>query len=452
MKNLIKKIVPIILFVCLLFNTGCNGHTHNYQFFIVEEPTCNKEGKLEGICSCGKKTEQSISASHKRNNLGLCTICGDVIDVPNHTHVWSWTTVVEGNCTTNGFYTASCYCGTTINRTEVANGHKFTDNCCTVCGFGSSVIPQGQTLGFTLDYLLSKVDRYGYDLEDFVNCYIENIKFDALNILHASVCDTKQTANISFVNQKLDFNIITPSNINFVKRLVLGVDNFGYKLNVILADGTYVDYGYVNGYSYVHLQEPKVKSIFINHNNLLLIAYEDNSVKVAGKIATANEKIDGGELIYRLEENSYTIVGTLNENLTKVVVPNTHRGLPVKKINNFAFFENDKITEVICGENIETIGENAFYNCGHLTKVKLNSKLKRIEKSAFYNTKLQGLVLPSSVTYLGDYSFGGNSSYNMQYVYLTVIECNALNNSVFNNVRFYYANQWRYVNGEPTPW
>lgn len=449
MKKLKSLLLLAILILSLSFGTGCNNHTHDYQFYIVFEPTCTSEGIAEGICSCGEKIEQSIPASHKRSDLGVCSICNEIIDSANHTHKWTWQMIAKGTCTEKGFRIAKCDCGMVINETLNAQ-HSMNKNICTVCGYGYVEIEDGKTYGYTIDDIIDKAKIFGYSAYSLDDCYIYEIKFDELNVLHAKVSDSTRVATLSLINQKVNFNTVNPPNVSYVSRIF--ISDYEKKLNVVLVDGTTVDCGYIEGLSsgYPSNNEPYAKSIFINQNKLLFVAYTNSTVKIIGKIVTTKDDIDGGQLIYRLEDDSYSVMGTLNDNLTKITIPDTHRGLPVKKVCQYAFSGNQKITEVVLGANVETIETGAFESCVNLTKVTFNftNKLTKIDFCAFKGARIQNLVIPSSVTNLGSYCFG--SAYAKQKIFLSVTNFSLIDNVKFSNVEIYFSNQWEYVNGIPT--
>ena len=104
--------------------------------------------------------------------------------------------------------------------------------------------------------------------------------------------------------------------------------------------------------------------------------------------------IEDGVLIY---------YGGSNE---EVIIPDS-----VKRIENFAFYNNNIIKTVVIPDSVIEIGENAFQNCTELTTVELSSEITTIGNYAFYGCgNLKGtLVLPEKLTSLGDCAFSGTS-------------------------------------------
>jgi len=76
-------------------------------------------------------------------------------------------------------------------------------------------------------------------------------------------------------------------------------------------------------------------------------------------------------------------------NIEKIVF-NTN----VKDMN---FIEFVNLCEVETTENVKSIGKNAFSGCKSLTSVKLNDGLVIIGESAFKGTRIQSLILPSTL-------------------------------------------------------
>ena len=122
-----------------------------------------------------------------------------------------------------------------------------------------------------------------------------------------------------------------------------------------------------------------------------------------------------------------TIIFLLNKDQTKIEIPATHLGLPVTEIDSYAFKNNEKITEVILGENIKVIGKEAFYNC----------------------TKLQKTIIPASVINCGERAFFGTSC--SIYVDITQKPSSWASNWCNSGNKVYWKGQWVYVSDTPVP-
>ena len=79
----------------------------------------------------------------------------------------------------------------------------------------------------------------------------------------------------------------------------------------------------------------------------------------------------------------YFVVGIGTCEDTDIVIPSTVDGKPVVEIANKAFWQNNKITSVYCGNRVTKIGKLAFQQC----------------------KKLKTVVIPDSVEFIGEEAF-----------------------------------------------
>lgn len=105
--------------------------------------------------------------------------------------------------------------------------------------------------------------------------------------------------------------------------------------------------------------------------------------------------------------NPYAIctgIGTATE--TDIVIGKTYRGLPVKKIVEQAFHYSN-ITSVVIPDSVTSIGNMAFSNCRSLTSITLPSTVRDIGDSAFtWCTSLTSITIPEGVKRIGFNAFG----------------------------------------------
>ena len=115
---------------------------------------------------------------------------------------------------------------------------------------------------------------------------------------------------------------------------------------------------------------------------------------------------EGFELLLS-EDKSYYIfsgIGTCAD--TKITVPATFNGLPVKAIAENAFAACEGITEITVSEGITEIGKGAFSYSKNLKEVKLPSSVTEISERAFYNaSSLESVTLGSSTSIIGVSAF-----------------------------------------------
>lgn len=111
----------------------------------------------------------------------------------------------------------------------------------------------------------------------------------------------------------------------------------------------------------------------------------------AGEIWT----ISIGEGITSIGHSTFTKLKALNLEL-----PST-----LKKIGAGAFYDN-RISQLICPENLEFIDEYAFEFCESLVDIKLNNKLLKIGNLAFYNIGAKLVKVPTDGVAIGPGAFG----------------------------------------------
>ncbi|WEK83224.1 MAG: leucine-rich repeat domain-containing protein [Mycoplasma sp.] len=88
-----------------------------------------------------------------------------------------------------------------------------------------------------------------------------------------------------------------------------------------------------------------------------------------------------------------------------VTIPEAFDGITVKKIDNSAFFNNDKITGVIIPDTVTTIGNAAFQQTG-LESVTIPDSVTEIGSGAFYWCgSLSSINIPSQTTKIGNDAF-----------------------------------------------
>ena len=112
------------------------------------------------------------------------------------------------------------------------------------------------------------------------------------------------------------------------------------------------------------------------------------------------------------EGNHYIVITGYNGTNTNLVIPEyievNGEQIVVKKINNWAFYDNDTISSLYIPSSVTTIEFGAFYGCSNLTTVTIseNSQLTSIGNSAFYDCgSLLSIYIPDSVTTIGSGAF-----------------------------------------------
>lgn len=137
------------------------------------------------------------------------------------------------------------------------------------------------------------------------------------------------------------------------------------------------------------------------------------------------------EMILNQTSNTYTVAGMGNAtDVSDLVIPSTHKELPVAAIAVGAFENVKSITSVFIPQSVTSVKDNAFRNCENLVsatfagesalgerlfencqkleRVTLPDNLTEIKPMTFYLcAKLVDVELPSSVTVIGQEAFYG---------------------------------------------
>lgn len=81
-----------------------------------------------------------------------------------------------------------------------------------------------------------------------------------------------------------------------------------------------------------------------------------------------------------------------------------------EKIGKFAFYECDRLKEVVISGSVKKINVDAFYNCTSLRQVVISRSVERIGISAFYNCEKAVIILEKAkkeFEYIGSEAFRG---------------------------------------------
>lgn len=94
------------------------------------------------------------------------------------------------------------------------------------------------------------------------------------------------------------------------------------------------------------------------------------------------------------------------ENVTKIVIPDEYKGIPVTSIGERAFQYCENLKSVIISEFVTSIGAQAFYGCEDLARVVIPESVISIGEQAFYGcNSLASVTIPNSVMTIGARAF-----------------------------------------------
>ncbi|MCH5151025.1 MAG: leucine-rich repeat domain-containing protein, partial [Spirochaetales bacterium] len=92
--------------------------------------------------------------------------------------------------------------------------------------------------------------------------------------------------------------------------------------------------------------------------------------------------------------------------LTSVIIGNG-----ITSIGNYAFSDCSSLTSITIPNGVTSIGSNAFQNCSSLTSITIPDSVTSIDNSAFSGcSRLTSITIPSNVIFIRDFVFYGCSS------------------------------------------
>lgn len=132
----------------------------------------------------------------------------------------------------------------------------------------------------------------------------------------------------------------------------------------------------------------------------------DNALYVIA--AEEYESYDDGDFSFYLFGDHAELYKT-KKTITKAIIPSSVKGLPVTKIDGFAYRE--QLVSVVIPDTVTTIQEGAFYGCSSLVSISIPDSVTEIERTAFSNcSALESINLPDSLTIINEYTFSACKS------------------------------------------
>jgi hypothetical protein len=129
-------------------------------------------------------------------------------------------------------------------------------------------------------------------------------------------------------------------------------------------------------------------------------------VLLAVVIPISAEAAQYGDFLYETNDVGITITGyKYPPSSVQVSIPNAVDGLPVTEVADSAFASRSDLKEIIIPNSVTHLGDYAFY-CTSLTNIAIPDRVIRIGNHAFRRcSQLTNFTIPSSVTQLGDMAF-----------------------------------------------
>ena len=267
---------------------------------------------------------------------------------------------------------------------------KDDDSLCDKCDKsytdGKDVIPEGDHT-----HAYSEWTKYGTNSN--VSCE------EQMFLRSCSLCGDIEWKYGGYDNHRFESEIIPPTcaTKGYEKRICL-LCGFSETINYTETS----EHTYKNEYAYDELTHWKtckycgVTGYFENHT------FDESSYC---SVCMQNPLTDG--MLFQISsDGAYATLTKYQGDATEVIIPAEYRGVPVTKIADKAFTNNKKLTSVVIGENVKTIGKNAFAKCTALESVTIPESVTSIGEYAFQNCKkLTSVTIPNGVTSIESSTF-----------------------------------------------
>lgn len=376
----------------------------------VKQATCKEEGKRTRTCStCSEVEEETIPKNEDHTpvidaavpatckDTGLtegshCAVCNKIfvkqVETPKEQHNF-----IDGYCD-------SC------KEKKVSEGLKFEDydGYAAVVGIGTCT----DTVIIIPDVAPSGLPVKEIGMQAFKNC--TNIKEviipDAVGtILMEAFMNCTSLEKITLPAEYWDMQMRTFKSCTSLKEVVIpgNVFRVGAECftNCTLENLTIPTS--VTTYSKDAFKDCTIANLYISSLEAWFNSKFNNAN--SNPLYRAENLYLNNALVTAIEINNNIPSGAFMgyKKLTKVVIGNS-----VKTIGDSAFYGCSELTEVVFGNKLETIGTSAFYNCTKLTVIQLPSSLKTLSNKAFYGcSALQAVTIASGLQSVGDYAFSG---------------------------------------------
>ena len=152
--------------------------------------------------------------------------------------------------------------------------------------------------------------------------------------------------------------------------------------------------------------------------------------------------INSNNLVSKTYTSSSNIKTLFGSQVTEYIL-----GDDIKSIGNYAFYNCSSLTSVTIPNSVTSIGASAFYNCSGLTSITIPNSVTSIGNSIFYNcSSLTSVNIPNSVTSIGASAFY-NCSGLTKAEFENIERLCKMNFESINSNPLYYAKHL-YINGQ----
>ena len=468
-----KKLIFVFLLVCVLMLTlsACTVQMapadkttvppceHEYSEWVeFKAPSCAAQGMQIRVCTLCQEQEwlpmdklahtevidQAVAPTCTQTGLTEgkhCSACGEVLveqeNIPaSHTEVID--KAVAPTCTqtglTEGKHCSACGEVFVAQETIPAEGHDDQNNdvICDIC--------TAEFVSIGLAYTLSNDGTY-YSVSGIGNCKDTDI---FIPLMHNGL-PVKEIAYEAFYHGDSLTSVVIPDSVTSIgKYAFCGCDSL---TSVVIPDSvtSIGRYAFDSCDSLTSVVIPdSVTSIgdqafldchklveVINRSSFNIQAGSPNYGKVgyyAKEVHKGESKIvnQNGYLFYTYQGVNYLLGYTGNEK--DLILPENYNGEPyeiyqyafyncyrltsvvigdsITSIGRYAFVGCAGLTSVVIGDSVTSIGAEAFYACNSLANVVIGNSVTSISLGAFYDcNRLTSVVIPDSVTSIGDEAF-----------------------------------------------
>lgn len=128
----------------------------------------------------------------------------------------------------------------------------------------------------------------------------------------------------------------------------------------------------------------------------------------AAEITTHNmsANIKSGDYVYSKLKNGTITICDYTGNETDLTIPDTIDGYTVSALDEWSFYWCKKLENVVVPDSVTSIGNRSFFGCNNLKSITLPEKLVSVGSYVFYDCSgLTNITIPSSVISMGTYNF-----------------------------------------------
>ena len=364
-------------------------HTHAYgSWVVVDEPTCTEEGLRERTCSCGEKETEKIAAlghtageavkeSEKAptcttagsyEKVVYCTVCEEELSRKSVTvdaleHDYKGVVTDEPHCITNGEKTYTCTrCGDSYTETIDALGHGWGETkpgqapTCTTAGYTSykTCLRCGYTTRETIPALQ-------HDWSEWTVTTPAECEKEGENTRTCSRCQETQTQTIAALDHDWsEWKVTTAATCTEMGEQTRTCSRCQETQTQTIAA---LDHDW-SAYSVDETNHWRTCTREgCSFQEEAAHSFTRNTCEICGYAFCSKG------LGYEVNGDTVTITGSGSCSDTSIYIPAVIEGKPVTEIGTSAFQYCTSLEKIVIPDSVTTIGDYAFSDCDELTTV-----------------------------------------------------------------------------------